>query len=206
MEDQDRTATGEAGTPAGDMAAEAETELTHERFDGSGLRAQLEEAVARLVQAEDVQRRLAADFANYRRRVDRDRSEWEETARGDLLLRLLPVFDNLRRARQAAGQSATAPSSEGADVLLTGLDMVIRGLDEALAAVGLQESVAVGDAFDPVLCEAIGQEEREDIEPGHVSEVLQSGYRLGERVLRPALVRVAAAVATVPGGGFEGGA
>jgi molecular chaperone GrpE len=203
--DEERTSTGEESTPAQDMAAAAEA--TVERSAGTELQAHLEEAAARLAQAEDAQRRLAADFANYRRRVDRDRSEWEATARGDLLLRLLPVFDNLRRARQAAGQS-TADTNDAAGALLTGLDMVIRGLDEALMAVGLTESVAVGDAFDPVLCEAIGQEERDDIEPGHVSEVLQSGYRLGERVLRPALVRVAtaAAGAAVPGGGSEGGA
>lgn len=165
----------------------------------------LDEVLARLAQSEEAQTRLAADFANYRRRVERDRAEWEDAARGDLLVRLLPVFDNLRRARQAASQ---APGGEeGASAVLTGLDMVIRGMDETLAALGVEESVHVGDAFDPSLGEAIGEEEREDIAPGQVSSVLQAGYRLAGRVLRPALVRVAAMAtdARVEPVGREGG-
>ncbi len=139
----------------------------------------------------DSHRRLAADFANYRRRVERDRADWEEGARGDLLLRLLPVFDNLRRARAAADLGQGAEAAAGA--LLAGLDMVLRGLDDVLAAAGLHESVRVGDPFDPTTCEAIGEEATDDVAPGRVSAVLQAGYRIGERVLRPALVRVAAA-------------
>lgn len=166
----------------------------------------LDEALSRLARSEEAHTRLAADFANYRRRVERDRAEWEDAARSGLLVRLLPVFDNLRRARQAAGQ---APGGEdGARALLTGLDMVVRGMDETLGALGVEETVHVGDAFDPALGEAIGEEGREDIEPGHVSDVLQAGYRLGGRVLRPALVRVAAVPmgAAVEPAGREGGA
>ena len=138
----------------------------------------------------DSHRRLAADFANYRRRVERDRAEWEAAARGDLLLRLLPAFDNLRRARAAVDGTA-----DGGDLgaLRSGLDMVLRGLDETLQAIGLEDSVRVGDLFDPKLGEALGEEATEAVMPGHVSDVLQPGYRLGERVLRPALVRVATA-------------
>lgn len=153
--------------------------------------ADLARAQADLAALEEAHRRLAADFANYRRRVERDRAGWEEAAQGELLLRLLPVFDNLRRAREAAGAAA----GEAGTALAAGLDMVVRSLDEALASVGVTESVRVGDPFDPATCEALGEEVRDDFAPGSVSAVLLPGYRLGGRVLRPALVRVAAAPA-----------
>jgi molecular chaperone GrpE len=186
----DDTAPGAVGTePAQGPEAAAQ--------DGEGAEALRErEAALSAVQAEiealtDSHQRLAADFANYRRRVERDRGDWEEGARGDLLLRLLPVFDNLRRARAAADGSQGADAAVAA--LAAGLDMVLRGLDEALMGVGLRESVRVGEPFDPATCEAIGEEATDAVAPGHVSAVLQPGYRLGERVLRAALVRVAAA-------------
>jgi molecular chaperone GrpE len=170
---------GAGEAPPAAAAAEGEAE------------ADLARAQADLAALEEAHRRLAADFANYRRRVERDRAGWEEAAQGELLLRLLPVFDNLRRAREAAGAAA----GEQATALAAGLDMVARSLDEALAAVGVTESVRVGDPFDPATCEALGEEVRDDLAPGSVSAVLLPGYRMGGRVLRPALVRVAAAPA-----------
>jgi molecular chaperone GrpE len=160
--------------------------------DEVGVDDALMRAVADLRDLEEAHRRLAADFANYRRRVERDRAQWEEAARGDVLIRLLPVFDNLRRARGAA----SAESGGGANgALVAGLDMVLRGLDETLGALGVRETVHVGDPFDPVTCEALGEDETLAVPPGRVSQVLQAGYQLGERVLRPALVRVAASPA-----------
>lgn len=189
---------GEAA-PAGAVQAAAPSRPD----EGSDALLAEREAALAAVQAEiealtDSHRRLAADFANYRRRIERDRADWEEGARGDLLLRLLPVFDNLRRARAAMDGVDGAAPAVGA--LVAGLDMVLRGLDEALAAVGVRESVAVGDAFDPTTCEAIGEEADAGVPPGHVSSVLQPGYRLGERVLRAALVRVAASGGEAGGG------
>lgn len=170
--------------------------------DASGRAAALE---AELRVLDEAHRRLMADFANYRRRVERDRADWEAAARGDLLLRVLPAVDNLRRAREAAARGGQATDAQAAlGAVVTGLDMVVRAFDEALTGVGVEESVAVGDAFDPQTAEAIGQDERDDLEPGQVSEVLQAGYRLAGRVLRPALVRVAVAPASPPEEGERG--
>ena len=169
-------AAAEAGAHTQALLAEREAAL-------SALQAEIEALT-------DSHRRLAADFANYRRRVERDRAEWEDGARGDLLLRLLPVFDNLRRARAAVD----GPGGDGpVGALAAGLDMVLRGLDEVLSAAGVRESVKVGEPFDPATCEAIGEEPGDGVAPGYVTSVLQPGYRLGERVLRAALVRVASA-------------
>jgi hypothetical protein len=84
------------------------------------------------------------------------------------------------RALRSTAQAATVRSA-------------LRGLDEVLSAAGVRESVKVGEPFDPATCEAIGEEPGDGVAPGHVTSVLQPGYRLGERVLRAALVRVASA-------------
>ncbi|MDQ2961090.1 MAG: nucleotide exchange factor GrpE [Candidatus Dormibacteraeota bacterium] len=128
--------------------------------------------------------RLAADFENFRRRksqeiVDRSRFASEDAARA-----LLPVLDNLHRAVDHA------ETAEPAD-LINGLRLVVREFEAALATLGVTAIDAVGQPFDPSLHEAIGGEEADDVAVDTVSDELQSGYRLHDRVLRPALVRVA---------------
>ncbi|MHB8719104.1 MAG: nucleotide exchange factor GrpE [Candidatus Dormibacteria bacterium] len=128
--------------------------------------------------------RLAADFENFRRRKaqelsDRSRYASEEAARA-----MLPVLDNLRRAVDHAG------SADPAD-LLDGLHMVVREFEAALSSVGVTPIDSVGTPFDPAVHEALGGEEADGVAVDTVSEELQRGYRLHDRVLRPALVRVA---------------
>jgi molecular chaperone GrpE len=130
--------------------------------------------------------RLAADFENYRRRsvqeaADRARYASEAAAR-----ELIPVLDNLQRAIQHAPEG---------DPMVDGVRMVARQFEEALRTLGVTVIDADGQPFDPAVHEAIGGEESPDVSQDTVVAVLQPGYRLHDRVLRPALVRVAHPVA-----------
>lgn len=150
-------------------------------------------ADARVAELEDAYRRLAADFLNYRRRMEREQAQWSQAARGDLLLSLLDVFDIL----ELAGASAQRPETQVAD-LKNGLDMVLRRLWETLAQAGVERIGQVGMAFDPNTCEALGEEEVPGATPGTVTAVVRTGYRMGERLLRPAWVKVAAHTDAAP--------
>jgi molecular chaperone GrpE len=128
--------------------------------------------------------RLAADFENFRRRknqelVDRSRYANEDAARA-----MLPVLDNLRRAVAHAGE-------DGAPELVGGLEMVVREFESALERLGVTPIEAEGRPFDPALHEAIGGEESDNVDVDTVATEVQRGYRLHDRVVRPALVRVA---------------
>lgn len=127
--------------------------------------------------------RLAADFENFRRRktqelLDRGRYGAEALARS-----LLPVLDNLQRALDHAADAE--PGS-----LLEGLRLVARQLEEALQAAGVERIPAEGEAFDPSVHEAVAGEESDAVDRDVVGDELQPGYRLHDRVLRPAMVRV----------------
>ena len=126
-------------------------------------------------------KRVAADFENYRKRVARDQEGLVARAHERLVKELLPVLDDLERALEAAAQHEEAKLEEG-------VRLVHRELVEALAREGLLE-VETDGQFDPHVHEALVSQpsERED---GSVIEVLQKGYRLGDRVLRPARVVV----------------
>ncbi|HSC89448.1 MAG TPA: nucleotide exchange factor GrpE [Polyangiaceae bacterium] len=133
--------------------------------------------------------RTAADFDNFRKRSRREMSDAERKGRDDLLKDLLPVFDNLERAVQHA-QTAGA---EGADWkgLSDGIDLVIRQFRDTLGRQGIERIGAQGLPFDPSVHEAIQHLETNDFSPGTIAFEVQSGYRQGERLIRPALVVVA---------------
>jgi len=126
--------------------------------------------------------RLRADFDNYRKRAERERAEIERYALTDALRELLPVVDNLERALSA--------QSDASD-LRKGVEMIVRQLNELLKRFGLSPIPAVGERFDPAVHEAVFFEESESVTIPTVAEELQRGYRLNERLLRPALVKVA---------------
>jgi molecular chaperone GrpE len=127
-------------------------------------------------------KRVAAEFDNFRKRVARDQESLVLRATERLVKELLPVLDDLERALQAAEQHEEAKLEEG-------VRLVHRQLAEALRREGLQEIPADGK-FDPHVHEALLSQPSES-EPGTIVEVLQRGYRLGDRVLRPARVIVA---------------
>ena len=127
--------------------------------------------------------RLAADFDNYRKRVAREHAELSARANERLLNELLPVLDDLERALEAAAQHEEAKLEEG-------VRLVHRSLVGLVERHGLSEIDAAG-AFDPHVHEALLSQPGEGAEEGSVLQVLQKGYRLGDRVLRPARVIVA---------------
>jgi molecular chaperone GrpE len=124
-------------------------------------------------------RRLAADFDNYRKRAARDQENLVSRAHERLMKALLPVLDDLERALQAAEEHEEAKLEEG-------VRLVARELREALTREGLVE-IETDGRFDPHVHEALLSQPSE-VEEGTVIEVLQRGYRLGDRVLRPARV------------------
>ena len=127
--------------------------------------------------------RLAADFDNYRKRVAREHSELTARANERLVNELLPVLDDLERALEAAAEHEEAKLEEG-------VQLVHRSLAALLERHGLKEIETEG-AFDPHVHEALLAQPAEDAEQGSVLQVLQKGYRLGDRVVRPARVIVA---------------
>ena len=128
--------------------------------------------------------RLAADFENYKKRARQEQMETIQYAAATLAERLLPVLDDAQRAIDHA--------PEGADeAWLRGVRMTFQHLEEALASVGVQPIEAVGRPFDPKLDEAIGSEESGEHPDDTVLAELRRGYRMHDRVLRPALVKVA---------------
>ncbi len=127
--------------------------------------------------------RLAAEFENYRKRAAREQADFATRATERLVKELLPVLDDLERALEAAAAHEEAKLEEG-------VRLVQRALAAALKREGLVEIAADGP-FDPHVHEALLSQQAEDAEPGTVLAVLQKGYRLGDRVLRPARVIVA---------------
>ena len=127
--------------------------------------------------------RLAADFDNYRKRVAREHAELTARANERLVNELLPVLDDLERALEAAAEHEEAKLEEG-------VQLVHRSLASLLERQGLTE-IGTEGAFDPHVHEALLAQPAEGAEEGSVLQVLQKGYKLGDKVLRPARVIVA---------------
>ena len=129
--------------------------------------------------------RTIAEFQNFRRRAQYEREELRRYATESLVRDLLPVLDNFERTLVAARSGATIES------LVDGVNMVERQLRAALADVQLVRIAAVGQVFDPVIHEAIATEEGTEFPPDTVSLEIEAGYRMGDKVIRPARVKVA---------------
>lgn len=153
-------------------------------------RAELKRVEAERADLLDQLSRRQADFENYRKRVDRERSETYNRMVGDVVSKLLPVLDNLRRALDTEA-SQQAGESEEFRHFLQGVELIYKQLSDVLESLGLQPVAAVGERFDPHVHEAVITEQTEDYEPDTVIQELVRGYRLGEKLLRPAIVKVA---------------
>lgn len=129
--------------------------------------------------------RVAADFDNYRKRARKDVEEAERRAREDQIRELLPVFDNLERAIQAASGATDVTS------IVDGIKMVMRLFEDQASRIHLTRLPSVGERFDPALHDAIQQFETDEHPPGTVVTEIVPGYRLGEKLVRPAMVVVA---------------
>ncbi len=142
------------------------------------LDADVAEAELKLAELTNDLQRVHAEYANYRRRVDRDRELVRETAIGSTLAELIPMVDDVDRARQHG-------ELEGA------FKTVGEALEATLTRVGLEKFGEAGEAFDPTMHEALTTENRDDVTEPTVVAVYQPGYRFAGRVLRPARVAVA---------------
>jgi molecular chaperone GrpE len=150
---------------------------------------QLDELKQRAAKAEENWERLlrtTADFDNYKKRASREKQEAIRFANENLLEKLVPVLDSFDMALAAAQNEKT----ESAQALKTGIGMVYQQLKSALTEAGLEEIDATGKRFDPNLHEAVSQQENTDLPEGQVVQQLRRGYKLRERLLRPASVVV----------------
>ena len=154
-------------------------------------RAELKRLQTALAESQDALVRRQADFENYRKRVERERTETYNRVVAEAARKLLPVMDNLTRALDAE-RSVESGESEEFRHFLHGVRLISKQLSEVLESFGVQPIAAVGERFDPHIHEAVVTEPSDEHEPDTVVEELARGYRIGDRLLRPAMVKVAA--------------
>jgi molecular chaperone GrpE len=183
--EQEASQSADAATAAQEAAAPFEGaipgEISSEEF--AEMRAQAGKAAENW----DKYVRLNADFDNFKKRAARERQEAIRYANEGLLEKLIPVLDNFEMAMAAANNPQGGGS---ADSLKTGVSMIATQLRSALTEAGLEEINAAGQPFNPNLHEAVSQQPSEDVPEGHVMQQLRKGYKLRDRLVRPATVVV----------------
>ncbi len=145
-------------------------------------RAEYEQLKAERDQLLDRIARLQAEFENARKRAERERLEFRDYATGNVVEQFLPVLDNFELALKSTGT---------AHQLRSGVQLIVKQMEDVLKQLQVLPVPAVGEAFDPRVHEALGSVERDDLPDQHVAEEIRRGYKLRERLLRPAMVRVA---------------
>jgi molecular chaperone GrpE len=133
----------------------------------------------------DLLLRKTAEFDNFRKRIERERQAVSESAAADLLAELLPLLDDLERALKAEA------GPEGAEVYRRGVEMIHRQLSEILRKRGVRPIEAIGTDFDPYYHQAVAHEPAAGHRDGEIVEEFRRGYMLGDRLLRPSMVKVA---------------
>lgn len=153
-------------------------------------RAELKRMETEVKELRDGLTRSRADFENYRKRTERERQETYHRLVADITKKLLPVLDNLKRALEAEA-SVEASESDEFRHFLSGVDLIYRQLDGVLDALGVKPIIAEGEHFDPHLHEAVVTEATDEFEPDMVMQEIVRGFRIGDKLIRPALVKVA---------------
>ncbi len=175
-------------TPESPEAVEtAPAEAAESPLEGEvkALREELQQVQAKADEYLEGWQRARADFSNYKKRVERDQALVHQNAAGNIIKRFLDILDDLNRALK------NRPESGKGAAWADGIELIYRKFLSILESEGVKPMEAEGKPFDPNLHEAISQEESPDHESGTVIEVVQPGYLLGDRVLRPAKVRIA---------------
>jgi molecular chaperone GrpE len=149
--------------------------------DGTVSRAEFDLLKAERDQLVDRLARLQAEFENARKRADRERSADRDYATGNVVDQFLPVLDNFELALK---------SESTAEQLRSGVELIVKKMEDVLRQLHVHAIPAVGEEFDPRVHEALGTVERDDLPDQHVAEEIRRGYKLRQRLLRPALVRV----------------
>jgi len=164
---------------------EGAAEPEGESADVEALRQELDKQTKLAKYHLDQWKRTAADLENYRKRVEREREELRKFSLATLITELLPILDDFERAFQ------TLPATLSSLTWIDGVALIDRKLRVILERHGLKEIDALGKQFDPMFHEAVLQEENSAYPDGHVIAVLQKGYMLHDKVLRPAMVKIA---------------
>ncbi|MFN2480113.1 MAG: nucleotide exchange factor GrpE [Pyrinomonadaceae bacterium] len=176
-----RRASPSVSSAAEVLAAQAEARLIED---------ELQKAKSERQELHDLLARRQADFENYRKRTDRERTETYGRVAGEVASQILPVLDNLSRA-VAAEASIEASESQEFRNFLHGVELIAKQLNGVLENLGVVPVETVGRHFDPHVHEAVATEQTEEFEPDTVTQEIQRGYRIGDRLLRPAMVKVA---------------
>ncbi len=185
LEPLEMTSGTEAGGSAEEVLPEAAPAGEGEVTAGAAepvSRAEFDQLKAERDQLLDRIARLQAEFENARKRAERERLEFRDYATGSVVEQFLPVLDNFELALK---------SNSNAHQLRSGVALIVKQMEEVLKQLQVVPVAAVGEAFDPRVHEALGSVERDDLPDQHVAEEIRRGYRLRDRLLRPALVRVA---------------
>ena len=143
---------------------------------------ELEKVKAELESQKDLLMRTAAEFDNYKRRTERERISVAQYAKAEVIKKLLPIIDNIDRAK---GQDTSSPD------YIKGIEMIVKQFEGLTEQLELESIAEPGDTFDPNLHEAVMHIEDENYNENVIVEVLQKGYKLGDTVVRTAMVKVA---------------
>ncbi len=183
MADNKATEVNEATeTPETEKPTKKKSEHKKTKNEVVKLTAELDKANADLAEAKDMLLRTAAEFDNFKRRTEKEKADISAFVKVEVLKQLLPVADNIGRAK-----SSDPESSE----YVKGLEMIIKQLSTSLERIGLKEIEAEGKPFDPNFHEAVMHVEDDSLPENTVAQVLQTGYMIGDTVIRPAMVSVA---------------
>lgn len=147
------------------------------------LRQELKESQAKQEELKDRMLRVQADFENFKKRTQREKQDLARYTLEGFIKKLLPVLDNFDRAIDHAG-------TDNMEAYRQGVEMVYKQFKDVLEAEGLKEIECTGQAFDPNYHHGVAVDSNPEAEDQHITEVFQKGYQLGDKVLRPALVKV----------------
>lgn len=178
-----------AENPAEEMEVSAEEQeelVTLSKADYDALNSALEEAKKKEQDNLEGWQRERADFSNYKKRIERDQENAKNSFKGDVLKAFLPVLDDLELAYSHRPEDGEAAS------WAQGIELIIRKFHSLLENNGLKQiEVKAGDKLDPNIHMAVSSEDSEEFGSEEIIEVLQNGYRIGDKIIRPAIVRVA---------------
>jgi molecular chaperone GrpE len=162
---------------------QAEDEASQPAEQPSQVAAELENLKAEKATYLDRLARLQAEFDNYRKRAAKEQQDFRDYALADALKQVLPILDSLDRALKTENAST--------EDFRSGIDLIDRQFHDVLSKLGVEPIQAVGQSFDPNLHQAIQMVDTDEVADNHVVDELQRGYKIKDRLLRPAMVRVA---------------
>ena len=183
-ENKESTTEGTPGSPKShEKKSEGSVRELHQQVDT--LKAELEKSKSEACANLDGWQRERAEFSNYKKRIDRENEQLHQTLTGSVIKKYLVILDDLELALKARPKEG-----EGA-AWADGIELITRKLQSILDSEGIERINQNKVQFDPNLHEAISNEDNPDFECGEIIEVVRQGYKLGDRILRPAMVRVA---------------